>query len=171
MNTHPPIPRRPISAAWGRNLVADVRARTFSGGPGLRISQTPGGISAHLARRLRAPSAEAVPEPWDLLSYDPASGDIELQLGYIEIHGDTGTDYHTPTSGALTLASITGAVYVWARLHWNGASWDTPTLGSTPAAFPGSDADDLYKLLWRFTDSAPTMRYHRGNIEFTGWRQ
>ena len=107
--------------------------------------------------------------PFDLASSDATTGDIELVAGDIEIHGDGGTTYKTPSTLTHTI-STSGTVYVGVECEYSGGAWQTPVLISG-ASKPASDDTTYRKLLWEFDDGAPVKQYHGGNVEFVGWRQ
>lgn len=106
------------------------------------------------------------PEPWDLAEWDSTTGDIVLASGDIEIHNGTDTDYITPSPLTVTI-DTTGTDYVWVDLDLSGAAAATIETG---ASKPNSGDTNYRKLLWEFEDGAPVKRWHRGNVEFVGWR-
>lgn len=111
-------------------------------------------------------------EPWDIAGYVPASKTLTLDEGDVEMHGDDGTTYVTPASMDVVLS--TGANYVYVELS-NIRVSPTATLKCVSAKASVVSSPKLYcKLLWNITTSAIAItaqkRYHRGNVEFTGWR-
>ena len=111
------------------------------------------------------------PEPWDVTSFSPSTGIVTLETGDVEIHGETQagttTSYVTPASLTLTI-STSGTVYLWVAATWSGSAWSAALASGTskPVA-----AEKVYrKLLWSFLNGVPAKRWHRGNVEFVGWR-
>jgi hypothetical protein len=117
-------------------------------------------------------------EPWDFLSSVAVEEDEEitgytvtLESGDVEIHGETQagttTSYVTPANLTLTI-STSGTVYLWVEAAWSGSAWSA-SLGSGTSK-PNDTGSAYRKLLWSFLNGVPAKRWHRGNVEFVGWR-
>jgi hypothetical protein len=132
----------------------------------VRHAWTPHGIASHA----RDSGADYVLMPFDFVSI--VSKVVTLESGDFEIHGETAagttTRYKTVSPMTVTLAA-SGTEYVYAQIEWTGSAWGTPTLAKG-ASKPSDTATIYRKLLWTFTNGAPTKQWHRGNIEFVGWR-
>jgi hypothetical protein len=130
---------------------------------------TPGGVASHGASGASGTVMEA--EPWDVTSFSPSTGSVTLETGDVEIHGETlagtTTSYVTPASLTLTI-STSGTVYVWLEAAWSGSAWSA-SLGSGTSK-PNDTGSAYRKLLWSFLNGVPAKRWHRGNVEFVGWR-
>ena len=104
---------------------------------------------------------------------EPEVPTVTLVAGDFEIHGETaaGTTTTYKTVSPLTVELTgSGAEYVWAEMEWSGSAWGTPVLGAGTSK-PNDTATIYRKLLWKFVGGIPSVQYHRGNIEFVGWRQ
>jgi hypothetical protein len=115
--------------------------------------------------------------PFDLASVamggSPSVPTVTLVAGDVEIHGETQagttTTYKTVSPLTVTLTG-SGTEYVWIEMTWSGSAWETPVF-ATGASKPNDAAKTYRRLLWKFVDGAPTTQYHRGNVEFVGFRQ
>jgi len=104
--------------------------------------------------------------PWDVISI--IANVVTLRTGDVEIHGDDGTDYIT--SGDLTeTLSGSGTEYLWVDLDMTSPSSPSATL-EHGASKPESNGTHYRKLLWSFLNGAIAVRWHAGNVEFTGWK-
>jgi hypothetical protein len=109
--------------------------------------------------------------PFDIASVS-ASDVVTLVAGDIEIHGETEagttTTYKTVSPLTVTLTG-SGTEYVWAEMTWSGSAWGTPVFAKG-ASKPNDTGTTYRRLLWKFVDGAPSVQYHRGNIELASWR-
>jgi hypothetical protein len=132
------------------------------------VTRTPRGT--HTDSRTIGWAARDYDMPFDIAGI--ASNVLTLIAGDIEIHGETeagtATTYKTVSPLTVTLTG-SGTEYVWAEMTWSGSAWGTPVFAKG-AAKPNDTGTTYRRLLWKFVDGAPSVQYHRGNIEFVGWR-
>ena len=132
-------------------------------------SWTPSGVQSHATSAGDRPAASM---PFDVDSYNRDTNVVTLIAGDIEIHGETEagttTTYKTVSPLTVTLTG-SGTEYVWAEMTWSGSAWGTPVFAKG-ASKPNDTGTTYRRLLWKFVDGAPSVQYHRGNIEFVGWR-
>jgi hypothetical protein len=132
-------------------------------------SWTPSGVQSHATSAGDRPAASM---PFDVDSYNRDTNVVTLIAGDIEIHGETEagttTTYKTVSPLTVTLTG-SGTEYVWAEMTWSGSAWGTPVFAKG-ASKPNDTGTTYRRLLWTLVDGAPSVQYHRGNIEFVGWR-
>jgi len=138
-------------------------------GPGRDIRMTASGI-------VIPRPAGSVPRPWDIVSMDPETGEVEFEPGEIEIHSNTGTAYYEPASMTITLENGENYIYVEIEPH---ATTPAAVLGSITSVQPEGDDETYRPKIWRidYDDDednpsiTPVKQYRSQNIEFVGWRK
>jgi hypothetical protein len=109
----------------------------------------------------------------------PSVPTVTLVSGYVEIHGE-GESYATPgyrteylePSVLTTTLTGSGTEYIWISTEYDPTAspvWQTPVFANG-TGLPNSTVRTYNKLLWKFTGGAPMVQYHRGNVEFVGYR-
>jgi hypothetical protein len=138
------------------------------------VTRTPRGT--HTDSRTIGWAARDYDMPFDIAGIawggSPSVPTVTLVAGDIEIHGETEagttTTYKTVSPLTVTLTG-SGTEYVWAEMTWSGSAWGTPVFAKG-ASKPNDTGTTYRRLLWKFVDGVPSVQYHRGNIEFVGWR-
>ena len=133
-------------------------------------------------RRQVRPSTETA-MPFDVAGVawagTPSVPTVTLVTGYVEIHGlgesilapPSLTHYLEPSVLTTTLTG-SGTEYIWLSTVWDPADspqWQTPVFANG-TTLPNSSVRTYNKLLWKFVAGVPMVQYHRGNIEFVGYR-
>jgi len=109
----------------------------------------------------------------------PSVPTVTLITGYVEVHGEgegyLTPGYHTEYLEPTVLTKVltgSGTEYIWLSTEYDPAAspqWKTPVFASG-TTLPDSTVRTYNKLLWKFVGGVPSVQYHRGNIEFVGYR-
>lgn len=150
-NLHTPSAGEPVSAAWARGVVEDLRALRLQALPPLMLTRTPSGTTLRVASGPSAPAA--LPQAWDL-SVDGATAACRrclLMLSSVVAvpEGFTPTTWMAETLTA-TLSGSSG--WLCARLHTGTKA--IALVFADPPTEPDPDSEYMYVPLYFMAASA-----------------
>lgn len=157
-NLHMPASGEEISASWGRDVIAELRAQALTVVPPLMLARTPSGTTLRVKLPAAAAAAEEVPQPWSV-SFTGAEAAfancVYLQGGLLktaepEAYEVAGAD------GAIWLAAWLDTASGTAEIHEGGtlAEVTDAEISETPDIFK----IPLYKITKKTSGSDVSLR-------------
>ena len=123
------------------------------------------------------PKQITAPEPWDIYTLTGTTVRIN-PYSYVELHHDGGTTYGSPIGAEAQTAALTdnetNVIYVEVKPNMTSQTLTCTIKRTGGIGGVLSNATTYCKALWEIyvRDGTPEIvrRYHRGNVEFYGWR-